>query len=132
MNRALLVGINKYPGAGLDGCINDVEDMAQFLVKKHLLKEQEIRLLTDARATKSAIVERLHWLVKGGKRGDRLLFHYSGHGAKAPTRNPEGELDGKDEVICPVDFDWTDHHMIRDKEFDKLYSVVPAAAEVVW
>ena len=45
MNRALLVGINKYPGAELNGCINDVEDMAQFLVKKHLFKEQEIRLL---------------------------------------------------------------------------------------
>jgi len=49
-----------------------------------------------------------------------------------PTRNPEGELDGKDEVICPVDFDWTDHHMIRDKEFDKLFSGVPAGVEFVW
>ena len=34
MNRALLVGINKYPSSPLNGCINDIQDMADFLVGK--------------------------------------------------------------------------------------------------
>ncbi|HET7402221.1 MAG TPA: caspase family protein, partial [Usitatibacter sp.] len=31
-NRALLVGINAYPGQPLNGCVNDVKDMAGLLV----------------------------------------------------------------------------------------------------
>ena len=33
--RALLVGINKYqvPGADLRGCVNDVKDLSEALIK---------------------------------------------------------------------------------------------------
>ncbi|MFA6923754.1 MAG: caspase family protein [Bacteroidales bacterium] len=132
MNRALLVGINKYPGAPLSGCVNDITDMANFLVKNCKFKMQEIRLLTDSRATAKEILARLKWLITGVKKGDRILFHYSGHGAQVVTRDKKGEVDGKDEVICPVDFDWTDKHMIRDKDFAKLFSAVPKGVEFVW
>jgi hypothetical protein len=64
--------------------------------------------------------------------GDRLLFHYSGHGAQLPTRNPMGEVDGLDEVICPVDFDWSDARAIRDKDFNHLFSTVPPGVEFAW
>ncbi|MDD5569934.1 MAG: caspase family protein [Bacteroidales bacterium] len=132
MNRALLIGINKYPGAPLSGCVNDITDMANFLVKNCKFKMQEIRLLTDTRATTKEILARLKWLVTGLKKGDRVLFHYSGHGAQVATRDKKGEIDGKDEVICPVDFDWTDKHMIRDKEFAKIFSTVPKGVEFIW
>jgi hypothetical protein len=132
MNRALLVGINKYPGQPLNGCVNDVQDMANFLVSRCEFAMDDIRLLVDERATKDAIVERLHWLLTGVKAGDRILFHYSGHGAQVPTRNPEGEVDGLDEVICPVDFDWSDTHLIRDKEFNELFSALPQGVDFVW
>ena len=132
MNRALLVGINKYPGQPLNGCVNDVQDMANFLVSRCGFAMDDIRLLVDERATKDAIVDRLNWLVTGLKEGDRILFHYSGHGAQLPTRNPEGEVDGLDEVICPVDFDWSDAHLIRDKEFNKIFSLLPNGVECVW
>jgi hypothetical protein len=33
-NRALLVGINRYPNVPLDGCVNDVKDMANLLVSR--------------------------------------------------------------------------------------------------
>jgi metacaspase-1 len=132
MDRALLVGINTYPGAPLAGCVNDVVDMADFLVKSCAVKESAIRLLVDGRATTQAILERLKWLVGGAKAGDRLLFHYSGHGAQVATRAGSGEVDGLDEVICPVDFDWSDAHLIRDKDFFKLFAKVPTGVHFVW
>ena len=132
MDRALLVGINKYPGAPLNGCINDITDMAGFLTNKCGFAMNSVRMLADERATKSAIVERLNFLVSGATPGDRLLFHYSGHGAQMPTRNPAAEVDKLDEVICPVDFDWSDEHAIRDKEFHQIFSSVPEGVEFIW
>jgi hypothetical protein len=132
MNRALLVGINKCPDAPLRGCINDVKDMAAFLVEKAGFEHADVRIITDRRATTQAILERLAWLVNCARAGDRLLFHYSGHGAQLPTRNPSGEVDKLDEVICPVDFDWTDEHAIRDKMFARIFSKVPNGLHFVW
>ncbi len=132
MDRALLVGIIKYPGNALYGCVNDITDMANFLKDKCGFAMNSIRLLTDARATKAAIVERLNLLVNGARPGDRLVFHYSGHGAQMPTRNPAAEVDKLDEVICPVDFDWSDEHAIRDKDFYKIFATVPDGVEFIW
>ncbi len=132
MNRALLVGINKYPGSPLQGCVNDISDMAKFLVTKCGFRMDEIRLLTDERATRIAILDRLGWLLRDIRRGDRILFHYSGHGVQLPTRDIHGEVDGLDEAICPVDFDWTDLHTIRDKEFNTIFLKVPEGVEFIW
>jgi metacaspase-1 len=132
MNRALLVGINTYPGAPLRGCVNDVMDMAHFLTKSCGFAMNDVRLLTDDRATTTGILDRIGWLLTGLKAGDRVMFHYSGHGAQMATRNPQGEVDGLDEVICPVDFDWSDAHAIRDKQFAQIFSAVPKGVEFVW
>ena len=132
MNKALLVGINQYPGNELNGCVNDVRDMAAFLTQKCNFAISDIRLLTDARATTQGIRDRLNWLIDGLQPGDRICFHYSGHGAQIATRNQKAEVDGLDEVICPVDFDWSNPYMIRDKEFNKLFAKVPTGVEFVW
>jgi hypothetical protein len=132
MNRALLIGINKYPSAPLRGCVNDITDMAAFLMVRCGFKKSDIRLLCDTRATTKAILERLEWLVTGIKAGDRVVFHYSGHGVQLPTRNPAGEIDGLDEAICPVDFDWSEQHTIRDKEFNRIFRKVPEGVPFVW
>ena len=132
MNKALLVGINKYPNAPLQGCVNDVCDMAQFLMSRCFFNMNDIRLLTDERATQKAIVDRLKWLLNGLQKGDRILFHFSGHGAQLPTRNQKGEVDGLHEAICPVDFDWTIEHAILDIDFNKLFSSIPEGVEFIW
>lgn len=132
MNRALLVGINTYPGAPLRGCVNDVVDMANFLVDRCGFKKTEIRLITDKRATTVNIVQRLEWLIKDIKKGDRVFFQFSGHGTQMATRDKKQEIDGLDEVICPVDFDWSDEHTIRDKQFAKIFSKVPDGVEFIW
>ena len=73
MNRGLLVGINSYPGAPLRGCVNDVLDMAQFLTKACGFAMNDIRLLTDDRATTTGILERIGWLLTGLKAGDSAV-----------------------------------------------------------
>ena len=133
MNRALLVGINAYPGGhSLKGCLNDVSDLEQFILSKCGFLKSDIRIVTDAVATTVGILDALNWLVNGLSKGDRVLFQYSGHGAQLPTLDPVGEVDGLDEVICPVDFDWTDKHVIRDKDFARLFGSVPTGVEFVW
>jgi hypothetical protein len=132
MNRAFLVGINAYPGNELNGCVNDVVDMAKFLVGHCGFDEGDIRLLTDARATTKAIREHLTWLLDGVKAGDRLLFHYSGHGAQFPLRDQHGKVTEVDECICPVDFDWTVEHAIRDKDFKQMFAHVPEGVQLNW
>lgn len=132
MQRALLVGINKYPEAPLLGPVNDVMRMAGFLTGKCGWVSKEIRLLTDGRAKKEALMARLKWLVMGAKKGDRLLFHFSGHGVQMPQRNDDGEVDKLDEVICPVDFDWRDEHAIRDNELYEAFRAVPEGVHFTW
>lgn len=132
MYKALLVGINSYPDAPLQGCLNDITDLASFLVSNCGFKESDIRLLADKRATTANIKERLKWLVEGAKPGDHILFHYSGHGAQVPSRNAAGEVDKLDEVICPVDFDWSDEHLVRDKDFHTLFNSLPDGVHFVW
>lgn len=131
-DKAFLVGINRYPGAPLAGCVNDVMDMADFLVKNCRFNSTNIRLLTDSRATTANILARLEWLVSDLKAGDRILFHYSGHGAQVPTRSDKGEVDGLDEAICPVDFNWEKSRMIRDDQFNQIFSRIPAGVTAVW
>ena len=132
MNRALLVGINEYPGCPLAGCVNDVTNMAAYLVAKQGFAQADIRLLTDGRATTAAILSRLAWLIQGAKAGDRILFHYSGHGATVACRNAADEVDGVDDVICPVDFDWSAQRMITDKQFLAIFSQLPAGVKFNW
>lgn len=134
MKKAVLVGINKYPDPDdeLSGCINDITDMAHFIVSQKKFSMPNVRMLTDKRATKKNIVERLNWLVKGARAGDQLLFHYSGHGAQMATRAKTGELDKLDEVICPYDFDWTDKRALKDKDFSKIFSRVPKGVDFIW
>jgi len=129
--KAFLVGINKYPGAPLNGCLNDIQDMSKYLSECGF-KSKDIRTLTDNMATTKAILDGLAWLVKGAIAGDRLFFQFSGHGVQVPTRNAAAEVDGLDEAICPVNFSWTDATTIRDKQFREIFATVPVGVSFLW
>ncbi len=49
-----------------------------------------------------------------------------------PIRDANGKVSRIDECICPVDFDWTEEHAIRDKEFNKIFSTMPKGVGVTW
>ncbi len=134
-NKALLVGINDYPlpGNDLRGCINDIEDMRHFIAHQNKVYAWEnIRIITDNKATKKGILEQLDWLLEGISAGDQILFQYSGHGAQQPTFHPTIEKDGLDEIICPYDFNDTPTTAISDKEFAQRFAKIPKGVHFVW
>jgi hypothetical protein len=129
--KALLVGVNKYklPGADLQGCVNDVTNVRDILLKYYGFAVRDIRVLVDTRATKKAILTRLNWLVKGAKSGDRLLFHFSGHGSQIRDRDGDELRDHLDEIICPHDMDW-DGTYIVDDDLKTVFSTLPAGVHL--
>ena len=136
-NKALLVGINDYPNPNnnLRGCINDIVDMENFIASKNKFYPKEnIKTLTDNRATKQGVLEHLNWLLLGASAGDQILFHYSGHGAQLPSNGHAFEKDGLDEIICPYDYSDADttNTAITDKEFAKIFATIPKGVHFVW
>jgi hypothetical protein len=114
-DRALLIGIDKYQNASqLVGSKQDAKDMQQFIKSVWGYQNHQIRILTDAQATRQAILNAFdNWLIKGSRRGDKILFYFSGHGSHTTDRNGD-ESDGYDEFLLPVDFP----RMITDDEIN--------------
>ncbi|KAJ2935477.1 hypothetical protein H1R20_g1617, partial [Candolleomyces eurysporus] len=109
--KALLIGIN-YVGTfnELQGCVNDVLNLRKFITERWGYDNSNIVTLTDDKKvsklapTKANILAQLKELVKGAQQNDALFLCYSGHGTQ--IRDEDGnEIDGEDEVICPVDFE---------------------------
>lgn len=112
--RALLFGLN-YPGtaAELRGCVNDIENVAAWLVEGPLrFDPAHIRAFADtdpdpakrAKTTRSGILDELFKLAVDSWRHDLdfVWLHYSGHGSQ--TRDANGdEADGRDECLIPSD-----------------------------
>ncbi|MEI6333902.1 MAG: caspase family protein [Methylococcaceae bacterium] len=132
--KALLVGINDYAPVGsggpdLRGCVNDVRDMANTLSVLGIVpaSPSSMVILTDARATRAAIINGFKWLIKGAKKGDVLIFYYSGHGSQVADVSGD-ELDRKDETICPHDF--AKAGMIKDDDLRGLLTGLPAGVNL--
>jgi metacaspase-1 len=107
--RALLIGINRYqiPGSDLRGCVNDVKNLGSALEEFCGFRPADIETVTDLKATKRAMQAGIKKLLSGGRKGDVLLLHYSGHGSNVPDDDGD-EADRRDEILCPTDLDWKD------------------------
>lgn len=88
---ALLVGINKYPDTigQLGGCVNDVLKMKATLTSRYGFKAADTTILTDAAATRAAIIANMQKYQKLAGAGDIFVFHYSGHGSLFPDEYSE-------------------------------------------
>jgi len=123
--KALLIGINKYqiPGADLRGCVNDVKDLSAALVEFYGFKKSDITVLADRAATQKAMQKGITSLLRGAKKGDVLVLHYSGHGSNVPDDNKD-EADGRDEILCPTDLNWD--NPFRDDWLRTAFDKLPA------
>lgn len=102
--KALLIGIN-YTGSSsaLNGCINDVNNIKEYLINNGY-QSDNIKVLTDdtpLKPTRVNILSGLLDLVVSDAK--TLFFHYSGHGSQAIDEDGD-ESDGKDECLCPIDY----------------------------
>ncbi|KAL6246894.1 hypothetical protein RBB50_006201 [Rhinocladiella similis] len=110
--KALLIGIN-YFGSGhqLEGCIDDVRNVQEFLVSRNYSTHpKDMVVLTDNSdprgpyfPTGHNILAAMRWLVS--EPGCLCFLHYSGHGGQVPDNGDGRSSSGFDDTIVPVDFE---------------------------
>lgn len=133
--KALCVGINKFknlpPNAGLQGCVNDVNDMAVILKELLGFKDSDIVKLTDDQATKANIMNNLKSMLADAKAGkySYLVFSLSSHGTQVPDTSRD-EPDRADEAFCPYDLaqkgdQWDTNYIIVDDELHDMFVQLP-------
>lgn len=127
MKRALLVGVNDYdsPHVGdLYGCVNDVKDVHNLLVKTLGYEVGHVVDLTNRQATKRTILRVLSDLTELTKPGDHLFFYFSGHGSQVADQDGD-EQDTRDELLCPHDMSWEGNVFIRDDDLKRIFAQLP-------
>jgi len=116
-DRALLIGIDDYSGSRVDapdgrqatirdlrGALNDVQAMRRLLEQGFDVAPEAILELTDAQATREAVLQAIdRWLIEGTEPGDRVFLHFSGHGSQVRDRDGDERDDGLDEVLVTSD-----------------------------
>lgn len=125
--RAVCVGINRYPRPemALRGCVNDARAWAALLNDHYDIATSDVRVITDARATKAGVLQALGSLLAGARRGDVLVFTNSSHGTYVADRDGDERL--YDEAIVPYD---GDDGLIVDDELRTLFADVPAGVRL--
>jgi len=120
--KALCVGINDYPydGSDLNGCVNDAKAWADLLINHYDFAASDVKLLTDAQATKAAITAGLRTLLTGAKAGDVLVFTNSSHGTYVADTSGDEEM--YDEAMCPYD---CRDNLLLDDELRELFANLP-------
>ena len=128
---ALLIGINKYKSAEfreLFGCVNDCNNMRNYLTSRLGVPASHIKVLTNGAATRQAILSNFeNHLVQNPqiKKGDAIIFYYAGHGSRIEAPSGWPTNDGKIETFCPYDERTQDSndkyiHGIPDRTVDAL------------
>jgi hypothetical protein len=79
---ALLIAIDSYPTAPLDGCVNDSMMVEDYLRTTIAPKTLQLVTLRNEQATKNNITEAFLKHLAQAKSDDIVFVHYSGHGAR--------------------------------------------------
>jgi len=75
---AVVVGVE---GGGATNLDNDAQDFANVLINTYGYPSDNIRLLTNSEATKSAVISALEWLKAQEARPDGVSIFFSTHGS---------------------------------------------------
>ena len=90
---AVVIGINKYPYVPqLDYAVADADAVADLIKRKFGFKDSNVRVLTNAQATRQGIMDALTKLIdrKLVKEDDCVLIYFSGHGQTVPLPKSGG------------------------------------------
>ncbi|HEX2063410.1 MAG TPA: caspase family protein [Acidimicrobiales bacterium] len=118
--KALCVGVNDYPVAGMDlkGCVNDATQWARLLTEHYDFVRRDVTVVVDADATHDRIIAEVKALLAGASAGDVLVFTNSSHGTYLADAGAE-EADRYDEAICPWD---CKEQLLSDDELRELFA----------
>lgn len=120
-NPPLPVGREVDTFADLKGAVNDANSMVEVLVGRFGFERKDILVLRNLEATREKILESIQtWLIEPAKRGDTVVFYYSGHGSLIV--NP-AEADKTDETLVPAD-SVVGALDIRDDELAQLWNTL--------
>ena len=134
MKYALLFGINykRSPQARLRGCINDVNNMAEYLRKD--LKYDHVKVYTDENNIhETGIQNIIHKIYKLAilshrQKINQVYLHFSGHGTSTFDKNRD-EKDGKDEAFVPSDYQH--RGVISDDLFKRIFKIFNENTKVI-
>jgi len=111
-SKGILFGLNYSQCKNinrLNGCINDVKDMRDFLLEKYnipcdVYTDDNVDSIDNYSTTKNGMLERLNELalLSHSELLDLAFIHYSGHGSYIKDKSFD-ERDGIDECIIPSD-----------------------------
>jgi hypothetical protein len=127
---ALLVGIDNYPYpvAQLQGCVNDITVITDYLSDRFNKQGYQLHILTlkDQQATRQAIIDSFRQHLGKAGNNDIVLFYYSGHGSQelAPKEFWHIEPDHLDETLVCYDSRSEGGWDLADKELAKLIAEV--------
>ena len=129
---ALFIGIADYqhftpdgpPGkSDLSGPTNDVERMRKSLERWNFAGAEDVRVLTNAQASRQGIADGFRWLAsRATDTSDVVVIFFSGHGTFVPdadgdeARVTPGDVD--DEALIPSDapFEHSAQHLVLDDQ----------------
>ena len=119
--KALCVGIDSYaPPNTLSGCVSDAHAWAEVLARNGFATN----LILDGQGTYDGITSALRDLVQSSRRGDVLVFQYSGHGTTMPDETGR-TVDGVEEAMVPVDFDTNTPKLLMDFDVAGIFNALP-------
>ncbi|WP_258142667.1 caspase family protein [Arthrobacter sp. MYb227] len=129
---ALCVGINEFQnlpkGSWLNGCVNDANDFAALLGQGFGFANDQIEVLTDAAATKDAVMSRLGAAMERAENDGlkHIVFTFSSHGTQIPDTSGD-ETDQADEAFATYDLNqagdqWDPATLISDDELHALFA----------
>lgn len=122
----LLVAIDQYrpPVPPLNGCVNDIEAVKELLEDLAAKGDFELklRILKDAEATRSSVIDGFREHLSEAGTDDIALFYYSGHGSQedAPPEFWHVEPDRLDETLVCYDSRDEGQWDLADKELAAL------------
>jgi len=128
VKRAVIVGINDYPGEANDlgGCVNDALAWRDVLEDLFAFGTSQVRMLLDAEATRKGILNALESLVAVTGDGDVAAFIYSGHGTWVPETGSKDEADRRDEALVPFEADF--RRLILDDDLRPMLDNISSGA----
>ncbi|WP_250009814.1 caspase family protein [Actinoplanes sp. M2I2] len=127
---ALLVGINDYDGRlnSLDGCVDDIHGMRDFLEGHVASNRRHIVPLLDEDATRERIITEFTRHLSAASKDDVAIFYFSGHGSQEPVEEQYWHLEptGHNQTIVCADSRRPGVPDLADKELNELIAAVAA------